>query len=125
MSEGLPISRLVLIAPPLWPASASRFHRVAAHLGYPVEVAEQALAEYSATTTAERAGYDMRIQVADLDVNVLLVSSVDDERMAVEDARTLAPKLKRGELFEVDGADHRETAQDTRVIARILAFLRG
>lgn len=122
-SEGLAISRLVLIAPPLWPASESRFHRVAAHLGYPPEVGDRALADYSATTTPERAGYDARTQVAGLDVNVLLVSGLDDERMAVEDARILAPKLKRGELFEVDGVDHRETARDPRVIARIVKFL--
>ena len=121
--EGLPISHLVLIAPPLWPASASRFHRVAAHLGYPNEVGDRALAQYSATTTADRAGYDVRVQLVDLDMNVLLVSSVDDERMAVEDARTLAPKLNRGELFEIDDADHRETARDPRVIARVIDFL--
>jgi pimeloyl-ACP methyl ester carboxylesterase len=122
-AEGLPISRLVLIAPPLWPPSASRFHRVAAHLGYPAEVGDRARAEYSATTTAERVGYDVRSQLAELVVRVLLVSGVDDERMAVDDARTLAPTLKHGSLYEVDGVDHRESARDPRVIARVVEFL--
>lgn len=122
-SEGLPISRLALIAPPLWPASASRFHRVAAHLGYPEEVGDRALAKYSATTTARRVGYDVRRQLVELDASVLLVAGVDDERMAVDDARVLAPSLTDGELFEVDGVDHRETAQDPRVISRVIEFL--
>lgn len=122
-SEGLPISRLVLIAPPLWPSSRGRYHRVAEDLGYPVEVADRAAADYFATTSADRAGWDMPTQLAALDVPVLLVSGVDDERMAVDEARNIAPKLKRGELFEVDKANHRQTARDPRVIARVVEFL--
>jgi pimeloyl-ACP methyl ester carboxylesterase len=122
-SEGLPISRLVLIAPPLYPVSKSRYHRVAEDLGYPVEVAERAMAEYFATTSADRAGYDMPTWLAALDAPVLLVSGVDDERMAVDEARNIAPKLQRGELFEVDKTNHRQTARDPRVIARVIEFL--
>lgn len=122
-SEGLPISQLVLIAPPLWPSSKGRYHRVAEDLGYPVEVADRAMAEYFATTSADRAGYDMPTQLAALDARVLLVAGVDDERMAVDEARALAPRLKRGELFEVDGANHRYTARDPRVLARVIDFL--
>jgi pimeloyl-ACP methyl ester carboxylesterase len=122
-SEGLPISRLVLIAPPLWPSSKGRYHRVAEDLGYPVEVADRAIAEYFATTRADRAGYDMTTLLGALETPVLLVSGVDDERMAVEEARDFAPRLKRGELFEVDGANHRYTAKDPRVLARVIAFL--
>ena len=122
-SEGLPISRLVLIAPPLWPSSKSRYHHVAEDLGYPVEVADRSLAEYFATTSADRAGYDMPTQLAALDAPLLLVSGVDDERMAVDEARNIAPKLKRGELFEVDKTNHRYTARDPRVIARVIEFL--
>jgi pimeloyl-ACP methyl ester carboxylesterase len=123
VSEGLPATRVALIAPPLWPASASRFHRVADHLGFPVSVAERAQAIYRASTTPGRATYDARTQMADLDVELLLVSSLDDERMAVEDARTLAPKLPRGALFELHGPDHRETARHPDVIQRIVGFI--
>lgn len=122
-SEGLPISRLVLIAPPLWPSSKGRYHRVAEDLGYPVEVADRAMAGYFATTSADRAGYDMPTLLAALDTPVLLVSGVDDERMAVDEARNIVPTLKRGELFEVDEANHRYTARDPRVIARVIEFL--
>lgn len=122
-SEGLPISRLVLIAPPLWPSSKNRYHRVAEDLGYPVEVADRAMAEYFATTSADRAGYHLPTLLAALDVPVLLVAGVDDERMAVDEARNIAPKLRRGELFEVDKANHRRTARDPRVIARVIEFL--
>ena len=125
VSEGLPISRMVLIAPPLWPASASRFHRVADRLGYPVEVAERARADYLATTTPARAGYNVRTRLQELDIELLLVSSVDDERMAVDDARSLAPQLRRGALFELRGLDHRESARDPRVVYRILEFIDG
>lgn len=125
VSEGLPVSRMVLIAPPLWPASASPFHRMADRLGFPVEVAERARTEYRATTTPERAGHNVRTQLPDLDIELLLVSSVDDERMAVDDARSLAPQLRRGALFELQGLDHRETARDPRVIHRILEFVDG
>ena len=123
VSEGLPATRVALIAPPLWPASATRFHRVAEHLGFPVDVAERARTLYLQTSTASRATYDMRTQLAHLDVEMLLISSLDDERMAVEDARTLAPQLSRGELFELHGPDHRETAQDPEVIQRIVNFI--
>jgi pimeloyl-ACP methyl ester carboxylesterase len=126
VSEGLPVSRLALIAPPLWPASASRFHRVATQLGYPNEVGDRALALYledSPTSTPHRAGYDVRVWLADMDVELLIVSSVDDERMAVDEARSLAPQLRRGTLFEVRGPDHRATAQDPEVIRRIMQFI--
>jgi pimeloyl-ACP methyl ester carboxylesterase len=123
VSEGLSATRVVLIAPPLWPASASRFHRVADHLGFPVEVAERARTIYRDSTTPSRAAYDMRTQLADLDVELLLVSSLDDERMAVDDARTLAPKLRRGALFELHGPDHRDTARHPDVIHRIVEFI--
>jgi pimeloyl-ACP methyl ester carboxylesterase len=125
ISEGLPADRLVLIAPPLWPSSATRFHRVAAQYGYPNEVAERAREIYRATTIPSRADYDMRGQLADLDAAVLIVSSLDDERMAVEDARTIAPLLRRGELFEVRGPDHRGCAHDPHVIRRVVEFLAG
>ena len=125
VSEGLPATRVALIAPPLWPASATRFHRVTDHLGFPLDVAERARTIYRRTTTPSRATYDMRTQLAHLDVEVLLISSLDDERMAVEDARTLAPQLSRGELLEVRGLDHRETAQDPEVTQRIVDFIQG
>src|SRR5262245_61289922 len=125
ISEGLPAELLVLIAPPLWPSTATRFHRVAAQYGYPVEVAERSRDIYRATTTASRADYDMRSQLTELDTAVLIVSSLDDERMAVEDARTIAPMLRRGELFELRGPDHRGCAQDPAVIRRVVEFLRA
>jgi pimeloyl-ACP methyl ester carboxylesterase len=123
ISEGLPAERLVLIAPPLWPSNATRFHRVAAQYGYPTEVADRARDIYRATTAASRADYDMRTRVTELDAAVLIVSSLDDERMAVEDARTIAPMLRNGELFELRGPDHRGCAQDPVVIQRVVEFL--
>jgi pimeloyl-ACP methyl ester carboxylesterase len=125
ISEGLPADRLVLIAPPLWPTNATRFHRVAAAFGYPSEVGDRAREIYRATTIPSRADYDIRSRLADLDAAVLIVSSLDDEQMAVEDARTIAPMLRRGELFEVRGADHRGCAQDPVVIRRVVEFLAG
>lgn len=123
VSEGLPARRVALIAPPLWPANSTRFHHVAGRLGFPIEVPEQALAIYLDSSTPSRAAYDMRTQVAQLDIELLIVSSLDDERMAVDDARTLAPQLPRGELFELRGPDHRDTARDPEVIHRIVEFI--
>jgi hypothetical protein len=116
---------LVLIAPPLWPTTANSLHRVTAQLGYPSEVAERAREIYRATTTPSRADYDIRSRLADLDAAVLIVSSLDDEQMAVDDARTIAPLLRRGELFELRGPDHRGCAQDPVVIRRVVGFLAG
>ena len=65
----------------------------------------------------------MRTRVTELDAAVLIVSSLDDERMAVEDARTIAPMLRHGELFEVRGPNHRGSAQDPAVIRRVVEFL--
>ena len=93
--------------------------------GYPNEVAERAREIYRASTVPSRADYDMRSRLADLDAAVLIVSSLDDERMAVEDARTIAPMLRRGELFEIRGPDHRACAHDPVVIRRVVEFLAG
>ncbi len=123
VSEGHPATRLALIAPPLWPARASRFYRVAAQLGFPDEAAERARTIYRHSTTPGRAEYDVRSQLAQLDVDLLLVSSLDDEQLAVDDARTAATNLRRGELFEVHGPGHRDTARHPDVIHRVVEFI--
>jgi pimeloyl-ACP methyl ester carboxylesterase len=121
--EGFPAERIALVAPPLWPASQSRFHRVAENYGYPSEVGDAARAAYLAGASPTRVGFEGRAAVAGLDAAVLIVSSLDDEQMAVEDARTIVPQLARGELFELHGPDHRECARDPRVVERIVAFV--
>jgi pimeloyl-ACP methyl ester carboxylesterase len=123
ISEGLSVARATLIAPPLWPRSESHFHRTAKRMGFTRDVGDRALAIYSDSSTPERVAFDVRERLKDLDVELLIVSSLDDERMAVDDARTLAPMLDRGELFEVTGLNHRATARDPAVIERIVDFV--
>jgi pimeloyl-ACP methyl ester carboxylesterase len=65
--EGFPVDRIALIAPPLWPASQSRFHRVAANYRYPSEVGDAARAAYVAGASPTRVDYEGRTAVASLD----------------------------------------------------------
>jgi pimeloyl-ACP methyl ester carboxylesterase len=135
VSEGLPVDRLVLIAPPLayrTPGAAAgdaadgahqRWRRIAAELGYDPSVGDRALEAHLATIPPNRARFNLRQGLADLPVEVLLLASVDDERFDIASARSLVERLPQATLVELTGLDHRDSARDARAVHAIADFV--
>jgi hypothetical protein len=120
--EGLTAERAVLIAPPL--RCDNRWQRIAARLGYSQDVAQVAQARYEQGISRVRVDFDLRTALPTLDVDLLVIHSVDDERMPFSDSQHVVPHCRRGELFAVHGPTHRRTARDPEVVARIADFLK-
>ncbi len=120
-TEGLVVDRAVLVAPPL--RSGNRWQRVAARMGVPPDVAAEAQARYEARIGPDRAAFHLGDLLPTVDIDVLLVHSTDDERMPVVATEAAAATCPRAELFIVGGANHRRTARDPDVVARIVDFL--
>jgi pimeloyl-ACP methyl ester carboxylesterase len=122
MSEGaLAVDRVVLIAPPL--RAANRWLRYAERLGVSEDVAFAAQAIYEERIGPDRASFDFRAELVDLDVDLLVIHSADDERFPVADSQEVVPNCRRAELVVVQGLTHRRTARDPEVITRIADFL--
>ena len=121
LTEGLCVDRVVLIAPPL--RGDDRFQRYAQRLGVPRDVAAAAKAFYEKRLGRERAAFDPRAALQRLDVRLLLIHSVDDERMPFSDSLEVAAQLHDGELFAVEGLTHRRTARDLEVVERVSDFV--
>src|SRR4029079_6769528 len=100
-----------------------RWLRVADRLGYSREVAAAAQATYEERIGRARADFDLRAELATLDVDLLVIHSVDDERMPFGDSEEVVRKSRRAELLAVSGLTHRRTARDPEVVARIADFL--
>jgi hypothetical protein len=58
-----------------------------------------------------------------LDVDLLVIHSVDDERMPFSDTEAVVSQSPRADLLAVSGLTHRRTARDPEVVARIADFL--
>jgi hypothetical protein len=58
-----------------------------------------------------------------LDVDLLVIHSVDDERMPFSDSRDVVSGCRRADLVAVNGLTHRRTARDPEVVARVVEFL--
>jgi pimeloyl-ACP methyl ester carboxylesterase len=124
MSEGgLAVDRMVLLAPPL--RAGNRWLRYAERLGVSEEVAFAAQAIYEERIGPARASFDFRAELTDLDVALLVIHSVDDERFPLGASQAFVPKCRRGELVVVDGLSHRKTARDPDVVARVADFVTG
>lgn len=122
LSDGLAIDRAVLM-------SVTRYRRkrlidLAIKHGADARVVERVVELH-----AERFGND------DLEANIpriadriaaeiLLIHSLDDERVLHEDSAAAHEALGRSELWRPTGPDHRNTARDPAVVARTLDFLR-
>jgi pimeloyl-ACP methyl ester carboxylesterase len=122
MSEGgLAVDRMVLVAPPL--RTGNRWLRYADRLGVSDDVAFAAQAIYEERIGPARASFDFRAELIDLDVDLLVVHSADDERFPLQDSQEVVPKCRGGELVVVEGLSHRRSARDPEVVARIAAFV--
>jgi pimeloyl-ACP methyl ester carboxylesterase len=119
--EGLAVDRAVLIAPPL--RSDNRWERYAARLGLSPEVAARAQAVYREWNGPAREAFVLRSALPSLEVELLVIHSVDDERMPFADSEELVRQCRRAELLRVEGLNHRKTARDPGVVARIAEFL--
>jgi pimeloyl-ACP methyl ester carboxylesterase len=71
----------------------------------------------------ERAAFNTRNALTNLDVDLLLVHSEDDERMPIDDTREVAPRCRRARLHVVDGLTHRRTARDLAVVEHVADFV--
>ena len=120
-TEGLAVDRAALVAPPL--RSGNRWQRVAERMGVSPEVAARAQATYEARIGPARAGFHLGDLLPTVDIDVLLVHSTDDERMPFADTQAAVAACPRVQLFAVDGPNHRRTARDPAVVARIVDFL--
>jgi pimeloyl-ACP methyl ester carboxylesterase len=122
MSEGgLAVDRMVLIAPPL--RAGNRWLRYAERLGVSEDVAFAAQAIYEDRIGPARASFDFRAELTEIDVDLLVIHSADDERFPLGGSQEVVPKCRRGELVVVQGLDHRRTARDPEVVARIAEFV--
>ena len=113
--------RAVLIAPSL--RGDNRWVRVAARIGYSQEVASAAQARYEEGLSRARVDFDLRRALPTFDVDLLVVHSVDDERMSFSDSQAVVSECRTAELFATHGLTHRRTARDPEVVARVADFL--
>ena len=120
-TEGLHIDRAVLVAPPL--RRGNRWQRVAERTGVSPEVAAEAQARYEARIGPARAAFHLGDLLPRVDFDVLLVHSTDDERMPIAATEDAAAACPRAELLVISGANHRRTARDPQVVARIVDFV--
>jgi pimeloyl-ACP methyl ester carboxylesterase len=121
IAEGLHATRLALIAPPL--GSGNRWLRYAERLGLSEVVAEVAKAEYEAEVGPERSAFWLREALPHLGVELLIVHSVDDERMRYSDSEALVAACPGATLVAVKELSHRRTARDPEVVIRLADWL--
>ena len=86
----LTVDRLVLVAPPL--GTGNRWLRYAERLGVSEDVAFAAQATYEERIGPARASFDFRAELTDLDVDLLVIHSADDERFALSRLRGGRPR---------------------------------
>jgi len=121
LHEGLPARRSVFVAPPL--RGGSRYARYADRLGFAPEVAAAAHAHEEERLGPARAAFRMRDALPTLDTELLLVHSVDDERMPFGDSEGVARQCPRATLLRVEGAKHRRTAREPDVVAAVAGWV--
>jgi pimeloyl-ACP methyl ester carboxylesterase len=121
ITEGLAVERAVFIAPPL--RTANRWLRYADRLGVSQKVAAEAERIYGASHGASRTQWNPRAALPQLDVELLVVHSVDDERNPFDDSEDVVSNAPRARLFTAHGLTHRRTARDPDVVTHIASFV--
>lgn len=121
ITDGVRVARAVFIAPPM--RSGNRWQRYADRLGVPTEVAAAAEQAYLARHPPSHATWRARDALPRLDLELLVVHSVDDERNPYSDSAEVVPLHPRGDLLTVRGLTHRRTARDPEVVRGIADFV--
>jgi pimeloyl-ACP methyl ester carboxylesterase len=121
IGEGWTVDRAAFIAPPL--GEGDRWLRKAAALGVPEDVALAAKAMYFEMIGVDRAAWQARAAYRDLDVDLLVVHSRDDERFPAADTEEVIGSHRRATLLIVDGLTHRRTARDPGVLKVVADFV--
>lgn len=119
--EGVTASRIALIAPAL--RYGNRWRRVAERTGVSADVASRAQAMYEARLPPARAGFRLRDELPSLAADVLLVHSIDDERMSWTEMENVSRRCPRVELFLTSGVSHRRTARAPDIAAAVVEFI--
>jgi pimeloyl-ACP methyl ester carboxylesterase len=121
IGEGWTVGRAVLIAPPL--RDGDRWQRYADRLGVGEDVALAAKAAYFQRVGNARATWSPRTAYLEMDVDVLVVHSRDDEHNPVHDTAEVIAQNRRARLELVDGLTHRRTARDAAVVHVVADFV--
>jgi pimeloyl-ACP methyl ester carboxylesterase len=121
VNEGLNVDRLVLMAAPLG-ATSERWRRAAMRLDFPDEVGDRALALYRERLGPTRSR-ELHELLASLRNPMLFIHSRDDDRAPFEAAQQACANCTDAQLLTLDGAGHRETAQQRDAIAGAVMFL--
>jgi pimeloyl-ACP methyl ester carboxylesterase len=121
IGEGWHVERAALIAPPL--GDGDRWLRKAASLGVDAEVALLARSMYFDAVGRDRAAWRPRVAYAELDLDLLVVHSRDDERMPYGDTEKILGRHPRARIELVDGLTHRRTARDPEVVRVVADFV--
>lgn len=121
ISEGLTADRIVLMAAPFG-ATSERWRRAAMRLDFPVEVGDRALALYRERLGPARS-QELHQLLGSLTNPMLFIHSRDDERAPFEAAQRACANCTDAQLLALDGAGHRDTAQQRDAIAGAVMFL--
>ncbi|HXV32207.1 MAG TPA: alpha/beta fold hydrolase [Sinorhizobium sp.] len=122
IKEGLGVSRLAAIAPPL-DSSVERWRGFGRRFEVGDDVADRAREMYAASLPPGRRDLELINLIADFPADLLLVHSTDDERCPHELVEAAAERCKNAALLSVEGLSHRQTAQDAFVVAAVATFL--
>lgn len=122
MTEGLRLSRVVLISPP---ATPSRFYTgLLGVLGFPEAEFQSALDAFAARIGFAWERVDMKRLAADMRIPMLLIHDRGDRETPFEDGAAVAHAWPGAELMDTVGLGHRRILKDSAVVARTVAFLR-
>jgi pimeloyl-ACP methyl ester carboxylesterase len=121
LNEGWPMPRAVFIAPPL--GAGDRWARYGERLGFGSAVVEAARTRYYDVIGAHRAGWSPRAAYPQVQAEVLVVHSVDDEHFPSSGSEEVVPLMPNARLELVHGLTHRRTARDPGVVSMVADFV--
>jgi pimeloyl-ACP methyl ester carboxylesterase len=135
VAEGASVDRIVLIAPPLAyrdpggtagdavDAGRQRWRRIAGELGFDPKIGDVAIERYMQSLGQARSEWELSEGLAELDSEVLLLASADDERFDLSAAEATASQLSNCAFHQLAGVDHRGSARDDTAVDAIANFL--
>jgi pimeloyl-ACP methyl ester carboxylesterase len=121
-ARGLPVARMVLLAPAASPRAYTRLFAQVFGLSERTRAAMQARIE--AREAALMAQFEPWALGARLGMPVLIAHDRDDRVNPFSDGQAYASALPRAELLATEGLGHNRLLKDPQVLARVGAFLR-
>ena len=122
-ARGLPVERMVLLAPAASPPAYTHLFARVFGLSERTRAAMQARIE--AREAALMPQFEPSALAARLGIPVLVAHDRDDRVNSFADGEAYVQALPRAELFATEGLGHNRLLKDPQLIARVAAFLRG